>query len=88
MLDSEPPLTPMSEPARPMPKPYNVIGTVPGRSGPRFQRSPANKNLDAMNVAITTKAILKTAGGAKAAMAAPHATPHTAGSAQSLITRG
>ena len=42
---------------------YDAMGH--GNSVPRFQRSPANKNFVAMNVAITTKAILNTAAGAK-----------------------
>jgi hypothetical protein len=41
-----------------------------------------------MNPAISTKAILNTAGGAKAAITAPQLTPITAGSAHSLMTRG
>jgi hypothetical protein len=88
MFDSEPPLTPISEPASPMMKPYSVIGTEPGRSLPRFQRSPANRNFEAMKLAITTKAILNTAAGAKAAITAPQVTPMTAGKAHSRITRG
>ena len=59
-----------------------------GNSLPKFQRSPANRNLLAMNVAITMNAILNTSDGAKAAMIAPQTTPSTAGAAHTRITPG
>src|SRR6516164_6614013 len=55
-----------------------------GSSLPRFQRSPANRNL----LAITANAILNTSEGANTAITAPQTTPNTAGAAHTRITPG
>src|SRR6185369_8673336 len=85
-LDVEPPLTPISDEARPTRKPYNVITRPCGKSSPSRQCSRANRSFDAMNAAINTKAHLKTAPGNSVAASAPTATPQTAGTAQRRTT--
>ena len=54
-----------------------------GRSVPRFQRSPANRNLVAMKPAITHEGDLEHRRRREAAIAAPQGRRGTAGSAQS-----
>src|SRR5882757_1282096 len=67
------------------------LSAVPGRSSASRQLSRPTRSLKAMTLAMTVKASLSTAAGAKAATAEPAATPSTDGSAQarstSIITR-
>ncbi len=58
----------------------------PGSSAPSRQLSRPNRSLQAIVLAIATKAILRTVPGANAATAEPAATPRTAGIAQARTT--
>ena len=86
MLETDPPLTPISDDVTPIRKPYPVMATRPGKSSAIRQLSRPNRSLKAIIVTTTRNTILKTAAGAKKAITEPAATPSTAGSAHCRMT--
>src|SRR5712691_6397959 len=60
--------------------------SAPGNSSASRQLSRPNRSLPAITLPTSTKASLSAAGGAKAAMAEPTATPKTEGTAQARTT--
>ena len=89
MLDSEPPLTPISEPASPMPKPKSPIGTAPGSSVAEIPAVAGEQKFGGDEARRSPRSQLEHRRPARTPRSrAPQATPRTAGNRPSRITPG